>query len=325
MTISKNMIVSLICLGLFAIFSTDIYSQPPENELDNTLGTAYSYLANKKLDLALKSFKKANEIVVKTDDWQAYLDTAQGLMVFKRFEEAKPLVQKADKLLREQKDERAFIALGYAIIGLPQEYRTNLSAENAADKAMETAYDKDNWYSFLEIGKLYNASGNREKSLTSLRKALDIVTTRKTIKGCRELKSVFNKLGYAEYVKKCDKLEFEFREFAADADKSQAPPPPAGWSPVGETVAGPQVPDAEAGIAIRQGADDQIASKKEWLMRQQEINAQQQNWLNSLMYYYYYPSGYELYDYSYDDAVAFGHYRLSHYRYHGGYYTRERY
>ena len=324
MRILKRLFLCLLCFSMVAVFCGNCFSQESENELDNTLGTAYSYLANKKFDLALECFQKASELVVKTDDWQSYLDTAQGLMVFKKFDQAKPLIEKAGALIGDQKDERAFIALGYAIIGLPEEQRAGLSSMEAADKAMNLAFKKDNMYSFIEIAKLYDASGNREKSLTALQKALDVVTERKSIKSCRELKSVFQDLGYPEYVKRCAKLEQEFREFAADADKKYAPPPPEGWSPVGETVAGPQVPDIEAGKAIRQGADNQISNKREWLLRQQEINAKQQDWFNSLMYYYHYPSGYSLYNYSYDDAVSWGHYRLSHYRYHGGYYIRER-
>lgn len=320
----KKCFYSFICFFLIFLFCAQTYTQNRKNEPDNTLGKAYAYLANKKFGLSVKSFEKAAELVMDTNDWQAYLNTAQGLIVFKKFDKAKALIQKTVEIVNEQKNERAFVAVGYGIVGLPEEHRGNLSAENIADNAMAIAYKKDNWYSFIEIGRLYNICGNREKSLTALRKSLEIVANRKTIKGCRELKKVFTELGYPEYVKKCEEFECEFREFASDTGGQNVPAPPAGWSPVGETVAGPDMPGVEAGIAVRRSADDQIANKKDWLLRQEELNANQEDWFNCMAYYYRYPSGYDLYDYTYDDAVAWGHYRLSHYRYRNGFYIRVR-
>lgn len=63
----------------------------------------------------------------------------------------------------------------------------------------------------------------------------------------------------------------------------QANPPP-GWSPVGESVAGPSVPSIEAQIQSSQAAGQDIQASNEWDQQQQQIQSQidtLQGWLQN--------------------------------------------
>lgn len=312
--------------GLLAVvFSchTPALSQDQKKSIDHSLGQAYAYLSEKDFERAKELFIKAGMLAVAEDKWEPLIEAAQGLIVCKEFAQAKDFLHSASDMLERGNDAQAQLALAYGMLGLPADRRESLFPAIPLDRAYALAMAGSDWYTLTEVAKLNFALKEDSKALDALSYALVIIKRRKDPDACIKLASIYEKYHYPDNALECRQLAESYRE-----DQQPAPPPPPpGWSPVGESVAGPPPIDVEAGRAIRASADQQISDKREWILEQNRLDAQQKQTFYTYSYFYTYPydypyDGYYIYDYDDDDLSGWCHDRLSRYHYSDGFYIR---
>jgi hypothetical protein len=313
-----------VCLlAIVFLGSVSGFSQDQQKEIDNSLGQAYTYLSEKNFEKAKEMFIVAGGLAVSADDWEPLLEAAQGLIVCKEFAKAKEFLHSASDMLEKSTDAHAYLALAYGMLGLPPDRRESLFPAIPLDRAYALGIQTQDWYVMSEVAKLNFALKDKSKALDALYYALTVAKSNQDPEACMTIASIYEKYHYPDKAEECRQLARLYRT----EQKTALPPPPPGWSPVGESVAGPPAIDVEAGKAIRASADQQISDKREWALEQKRLDAQRQQTFYTYSYFYTYPydypyDGYYIYEYDDDDLRSWCDFRRSRYHYVDGWYIR---
>ncbi len=320
----QNMLLLLAAIVvLVSSLELALFAQDNQNAVDNSMGQAYAYLSDKDVSKAKEMFVKAGELATNDDNWRSLIEASQGLIVCGDFTQAKNFLDIASDLLDQNYDSQAQLALAYGIMGLPPDRREALHASIPISRAYSIASKSEDWYVLTEVAKLSFALDDDSKALDALSYAVTIAKRRKDAQACLKLSTIYEKYNYPDNAYTCRQLAESYKE----EQKADVPPPPPGWSAAGESVAGPPEIDPEVGKAIRASADQQISDKREWMLEQKRIEAEQHSTYQTYSYFYTYPydypyDGYYIYEYDDRDLRGWCDYRLSRYHYVDGVYIR---
>jgi hypothetical protein len=109
--------------------------------------------------------------------------------------------------------------------------------------------------------------------------------------------------------------------------KRSVPQPPPGWSPVGESIAGPSIPSVEQQLLARESTNKDIDAKNQWILQQEQMEFEKQKQAQEYSGYFYSPYGYAsgaMYQpWGWDQLVPWADHYSGYYGYSNGYYHHQ--
>ncbi|MFC1643662.1 hypothetical protein ACFL1F_01105 [Chlamydiota bacterium] len=328
----KNIIsfifISLLSTGL-------LFSMSNKDKMIDSFGQGFAAAKDKNKKEAVKQFTNAGKYAIKAEEWQGCLDAANALSTMGSPADGVKFIDSAFDIAKKQNDWRIAIACGYAYAGLPSDLKKISDAEKAFNDAGKLASSKKNWIGLTEASNgLINIKKNND-AVSLLDDAFEIVKKEKSLQGCKTLTKILDRIGDTDR----KNLVLSYKDSIL-GDKFERPvvTPPDGWSPVGESVASPKIPDKEQQQASWDAANKEIESKREWETQQEQLklereklqaerdeNAAMYAYANSYRNYYYYPYGHSTYNsWGWNDITGWADHYYGGYSYRNGYYVYNR-
>ena len=280
----------VLVLLFLVIQAAAAYGATTEELMHNSLAKGYLAVKEANKKEAENNFNNAFKYAVKIENWGGMLDSGKGLLVLGNQDKAVEFFNKAEGLIKKQKDWRGAIALAYVHFSMPKRFMNEskvlLSFENAGAYAAE---QKD-WRGLIEVAKGFIKLGARERLLAALDSAYKIAKENKSLEGLKEIAGYYKEAGQVdksqEAVRLFDELDDEYEEIASL---------PQGWEPVGETVKGPEKISAEVQAREAEKADREIKEKREYLAKLARQDEEKEGYYSDYNYYYNYPYYYQYY------------------------------
>ncbi|MEW6535355.1 MAG: hypothetical protein AB1454_07005 [Candidatus Auribacterota bacterium] len=305
--------IFVITAALTFLLSVAAYSQ--QGDTEHLIGQGYFHLSKNEVNEARNCFMSAANQAQSEDSWQNSLDAALGLIAVRSFSDAAALVSATEAHITTINDMRADVALAYTIASLPPDYREDLDPAPYLSRAYDAAVEADNWRAVYEIAGVYGALGIRDEAIKALDAAMPIVIRNESEAGARDLAQSYKALGETGKEKECLRLK---QQFAASAQPAASTPPP-GWSPYGESIAGPAPLPEKTAVVY---ADHQQTAPREYA--RPEDNQDMWDYYNP--FYYGYANNdlcwSPFWDYADSHLSIWGSTRLGGFVYTNGHYRR---
>ena len=309
------------------VFSSQLISAQPndlEGKMHNAFGHGFKAAEENRNDEAIKFFTEAGNFAKQASIIHGMIDAGNALRNLNQTDQAASFFNAGLDLALQAKDWHQLISLGYAFASLPITTRNTNSAVKSFTEAGKIALNQNDWIGLTESANgLINMNLNK-KAEALLDQGLDFVKQAYSLNGCRVIADLYKKLGLLEKVAACKDVEAELNQYKDDFQGREKIAPPKGWSPVGESVAGPPKLDIETQKAIRASADEDIRQKHEYMLQQEKFEEERRREASRWYNYYYYPYGYSYGSYdawTTDTLVSWGGYYSSYYSYSNGYYS----
>ena len=292
----RGLSLALVIFGGASLaWATGCGSESAVDEMHNALGKGYDLAGKKEVEKAGNAFEDAGKYAVKSDDWPGCVQAGYGVANAKRFEKAAAFFKDASSIAIEKKDWRGLVAAGFGLASLPKDEDKLEEAKNSFGSAVAVAAEEKNPQGIIAGGKGLAAAGDTACATKAFDQALTMVKEAKSIEGSQALMDCYDSIGDKDKASICKDLVREFRRYRADLSKKVEIPPP-GWAAAGETVAGPKEYDAALQAARRASADSDIASKAQWILQNERLEAEQRIAAEKYNYLYVYPSQYDWID-----------------------------
>ncbi|MDP3980065.1 MAG: hypothetical protein Q8Q33_01485 [Chlamydiota bacterium] len=315
----KNILLSLSFMLCVSI------GYPDQNAMQNDFAQGFKAAKEKNRDEAIQWFSKAGNEAIVDRNWQGALDAGNALTHMGEPKSAKNLFIEADQIAQTGQDWRSMIAVGYAFASLPPNPEKEQLTSNAFAAAAAFANNKKDWLGLTEAANGLLHMNKKQDAIQILDMAKTIVDKVNSEKGAQVLAKLYEKSGSIESANAMLNAQQQYAAMYENAQSSSFVPPPPGWNPVGETVAGPPVIDIEIQKANRAAADSEIAAKNEYILQQKQIEHELEMKANEYANYYYYPYGstwassYE--PWGWDEITPWADHYLSYYSYDNGHYA----
>lgn len=316
----------IILFAIFILPLSTIYTQErtPEEKMHNAFGHGFQLAKENSTDEAKEYFLEAGQIAKEIQSWPGLIDAGNALRNLGFFDEAIVYFQQALSIASTSNKWHHLVGTAYAFSTIE-----SISEKSASifKSAAELAYQQTDWVGICEAANGLIQIQKNQDAEKILDLALEIVENNYSIQGAQALSKLYQKIGNHSKFQLCRDLETEFYSYAdlGEYQERKIVTPPKGWSPVGDSVAGPPKLDIETQKAIRASADEDIRQKHEYMLQQEKIEAEKINQANSWLGYYYYPYGYSYGNYnitwSSNLISSWGSYYSSYYSYSDGYYS----
>ncbi len=291
-TFFKKSILLVIIMGL--AFSCDVFSENAENSeenMQNMHATGLFMLSKGKMGSAGQKFAEAGEIAVLLESWQGCMESGYGLLACNKPDEGIKYFGEAFIIAKNNSDWRGCLAASVALLNMPLEFKVNAKGQAAIDSSYKIALSAKNLYGLVEIAKVALEIKNVDMSMKCLEEARLLAEDGQSANGMNQIAAVYKMMGRKDDARECYLMAKKFRK----GDKDIVPPPP-GWNPAGETVAGPKEIPVETQKALRASADSQIdrnaAEEKEaksLKLEKEKIEAEKYQYAVAYTPYYSYP------------------------------------
>ena len=316
----KRILLSIILLT----FCYPLVADDSTQSMHDAFAKGFQAVKSKNKDEAIQWFQKAGQFAIQSKNWTGCLDAGNALLKLGSPSESSNFFNASFNIAQEQKDWKIAIATGYAFASLPPNLNKKQDAVNAFLLAAELSKQENDWIGLSESanGLIHLQDPDHAKQV--LTDAKKIVDSTKSIKGAQAVSELYNRLGLTSESSEMKNNRAEYVELHNRARKKNVPPPPPGWSPVGESVAGPPVPSIEQQKMARASADRDIDAKNQWILQQEQLELEREKLANQYVGYYYFPYGYDGYSgyqpWGWDSLVPWADYYSGYYGYSDGYY-----
>lgn len=282
---------NVLMLCAFMLSSTFVYAEDAIQSMHDSFARGFQAIEAKNKDEAVKMFRQAGQYAVQAGEWKGCLDAGSSLLKLGQPADAAALFDQASNIGQTQQDWRIGVAVGYAYASLPADQNKKQNASNSFMSAASFAKGKSDWTGMAEAANGLVNIGDKNAASSVAAEAKQIVDQTQSPKGAEVIAELYKKMdmgGEAQQMMNTSQNYAQVHETA----RKQIIQPPAGWSPVGESVAGPWVPSPEQQKLARESADKDIESKNQWILQQEQIEAEHQKEATQYSSYYYYPYGY---------------------------------
>jgi hypothetical protein len=309
--LKKITIVFITSLLIFPLLNS-YAGEDSETKMHNALAKGYLAASKNDKPSAIDWFKKAGEFARKARSWQGCIDSAYGLLALEQNKEKVVyLFDQALAFAKRNKDWRGCVATGYGYSSLSIILNKKKDAAQAFKQAAIFSKKDGDWRGLLESGKGFFALGETSQAIDYYNAAFKIAKELESAEGLNKLADSYRKSASLQNAKECMRLA-----------ESLTPPPP-GWEPAGETVAGPPKISPEIQRASRESADKEIAEKTKWLIEQKKAEVKRKERAKVYINYYYPYVNYTYWQRSYGPwTVNWALYRLRNYRFRNGIWYR---
>lgn len=280
-------------ISTLIVFSS-AFSQADQNDnrqMHDAFAKGFLAIKENKPEEAKKSFMNAGQSASSAGQWAGIIDAGNALLKLDDPQNANILFQKALKTAQTNQDWHQLIGTGYALASLPLNLNAQGSAVAAFSNASQLSLTAKDWMGMAEAAKGCISIQEASQASQILDQAFVIAKETYSQNGAEALAKLYSELGNPESVQKCQNLIAEINEIRGGFQERAVIQPPAGWNPVGDSVAGPPKLDLETQKAIRASADAEIQSKNEYILEQERIEAEHQQAASVWVDYYYYPYG----------------------------------
>lgn len=279
----------IICISiLFLFICAQGYCQDPKAKLQDSMARGYLAITKDDNNSALDYFKKALDYAKEVRSWRGCIDSGYGLLSLGNPNEATKAFETAYAYSKSDADWRGCVASGYGFLSLPEELKNANTAKGCFKGAFLIAKSKKEYQGIVEATNGFTAIKDVKTAKEYIDTAFEIAKKDSSALGLKLVSEGYFKAGYAKDAQQALGLSENIQNQRGEVLKKQ---PPAGWQPLGETVAGPPKIDANIQIKSRESADKEIQEKYEWIAKQKELEAKQDQYANIYAMYYDYPWG----------------------------------
>ncbi len=296
----KNFIIILAVIFLFV--QPAIAKDTDSDKMENELGRGYLAASKNDIDGALGNFTKSLEYAKKCSSWKGFVDAGNAFSALGRPEDAAGPFNEARALASSQKDWRGLVSVAYGYMVLPEKLGPKKNASSSLAKALPLTLAAKDWRGLIEIAKIYSNIGEKQAAKKALTSAKELVKGTSSEMAALTLGETAKELGFPDINKECVDMAKKF----GGSGKPTAPPPP-GWTPYGESIAGPDKVSVETQKAMLASADSDIKSKREYLAAIEKKDKKDQQYYTAFRNYYDYP-GYSRF-YGTGFGLGFGFWR----------------
>ncbi len=310
---------------MISLIATRGFSEDPTRSMHDSFAKGFQAIKAKNKAEAIQHFQEAGQFAAQASEPRGCLDAGNALLKLGEPAQASGLFDQAFQMAEQKQDWRIAIAVGYAFASLPPDQGKKESSNQAFHLAEQTAQSQNDWIGMTEAANGLIQIGDHDGAAGVLSVAKTIVDQTQSDKGAQVIAQLYEKLGMTEESQGMKISREDYLKARGNAKVAIAPPP--GWSPVGESVAGPKVPSIEQQKAARASADQDIAAKNEYILEQEKLELEREKLANEYSSYYYYPYGYASYTtyqpWGWDQLVSWADTCGSSYAYVDGYYVYE--
>jgi hypothetical protein len=305
------------------LISSYVFSQDSLQSMHDAFARGFQATKAKNHDEAVQWFQKAGQFAIQAREWKGCLDSGNALLKLGEPGQAADLFEQSFQIAQEKKDWRIAVASGYAFASLPPDLGKRPNASNSFLLAADLANQNHDWIGMTEAANALIHIEDRESAIRVLNDAKIIVDETKSAKGAQVTAQLYERLDLTNEAQGMKVNREDYIKFSEGAKKT-VPQPPPGWSPVGESVAGPPIPSVEQQRLARESADKDIESKNQWILQQQQIEYEKEKQASEYSGYYYYPYGYSSYTtyqpWGWDALIPWADHYAGQYSYSDGYY-----
>jgi hypothetical protein len=305
------------------MISSGLYAEDAVQSMHDAFARGFEATKAKNKEESVQWFQKAGQYAVQAQEWKGCLDAGSALLKLGQPADAASLFDQASNIAQSQQDWRIGVAVGYAYASLPPDLNKKEDSKNAFVSAASFAKGKNDWMGMTEAANGLVNVGYNDTAASVAAEAKQIVDEAASPQGAEVIAELYKKLGMngeAQQMATAHQNYVQEHEVA----RRQIIQPPPGWSPVGESVAGPWVPSPEQQKQARESADKDIEAKNQWILQQEQIEAEHKKEASQYSSYYYYPYGYSSYTsyepWDWDMLVSWADSCGSSYVYTDGYY-----
>lgn len=309
---------------VFSVISTFGFSEDPSRSMHDAFAKGFQAVKARNKAEAVQHFQEAGQFSVQAGESHGCLDAGNALLKLGEPAQAAGLFDQAFQMAQQKQDWRIAIASGYAFASLPADQGKKQTGTDAFNFAAQAAQASNDWIGMTEAANGLIQLGDRDRARQTLESAKILVDQAKSAQGAQVIAQLYEKIGLAEESQGMKLTREGYVKLHQDARTKVIPPPP-GWSPVGESIAGPKIPGIEQQKAARASADKDIASKNEWILQQEQLELEHEKMAHEYSRYYYYPYGYassaSYQPWGWDLLIPWADSCASSYSYVGGYYV----
>ena len=281
-----------LCL-ILTVLTCAAHADDPVQSMHDAFARGFEATKAKNREEAEQWFEKAGQFAVQAKEWKGCLDAGSALLKLGQPAKSSGFFDQAFSIAKAEQDWRIAVAVGYGYASLPADQNRRQNASDAFLLAGDSAGQKSDWIGLTEAANGLIQVENRDQARAVLDDAKKIVDQTKSIKGAQVVAQLYDRLGLAQESQEMKSERQNFSDLHENARKNLPPPP--GWKPVGESVAGPYIPSAEQQKAARASADQTIEQTNQWILQQEQIEAKHAQSAKQYSSYYYYPYGYASY------------------------------
>ncbi|MFC1667977.1 hypothetical protein ACFL1T_01175 [Chlamydiota bacterium] len=328
----KNMFIII----MLTVITTYVFGLGDKENMIDSFGRGFAAAKEKKKDEALTHFINAGNQASKINEWQGCLDAANAIATMGDPLKGVQFIEAAFDMAKRNEDWRIAVACGYAFASLPEDMPQKVQGEDCFIYAGNVAAEKKDWIGLSEAANALINIKREPLALDFLDKAFTLAQNEKSIQGCNTLIGLFTRIGDAQRKEAVEK--FKMSVLGQDAPIRPIVTPPTGWSPTGDSVATPKVPDKDIQLASRASADKEIQAKRDWEKQQEQIKlekakieaekmkyAPRYTYAGTYRSYYYFPYGNQTYRrWGWNRISTWSNYYLGNYTYSNGYYRYNR-
>ncbi|MBN2191030.1 MAG: hypothetical protein JW728_07470 [Candidatus Aureabacteria bacterium] len=285
---------SLLMAILVLTFSSNVFSENTENteeNMQNMHATGLFMLSKGQAGSAEEKFVAAGKIAVLLKSWQGCVESGYGLLACNKPDESIEYFEKAFTIAEGNSDWRGCLAASVALLNMPLEFKVGAEGEKAMDSSRKIAVSSRDFYGLVEIAKVAWEMKKVDMALRYLVEAKLLAEDAQSAGGLNQIAAVYKMMGRKDEAGECYLMAKKFRK-----DSREIVPPPPGWSPTGETVAGPKEIPIETQKALRASADSQIdrnadeeKEAKKLKLEKEKIEAEKYQYAVAYTPYYSYP------------------------------------
>ncbi len=269
---------------LLLVFGTSVLAADADlQKMEDALARGYLAAGRNDTRSALDHFSKSAAYAAKAKNWKGLVDTGNAFSALGKPRRSVSPLDKARRIALSRRDWRGLVAASYSYASLPESLAVKNKAVSALKAAFKIARDKKDWRGLLEATEALHKIEKKEM----LEKYL--AAAKKTVLSSGSGAAA---AAFAELARKTGNMEL-YGEYSLMAKnfgyirKGHTPPPP-GWEPYGESVAGPGKISVEAQKTMRASADKEISSKMEYLAATKANDKEREKYKYYVMYRNYY-------------------------------------